>query len=92
MTQKDLINTLAQRLQLSRAKVERLLEATTDVMSESLLSGKTIQLQNFGTFEVKNQKERQVVNPKTGERSVSPAKTKISFKQNVYLKEQLKDS
>lgn len=92
MTNKELINRLSDNDSLSKAENARLLEATTDLIVEALLEGKTVQIQNFGSFEVKERKERTIIHPKTGERQTVPAKKQIMFKQNTTLKETLKNA
>ena len=87
MTTKDLITAIAADTGMRKQDVERLLEATTDACVEQLLDGKSIQVQNFGTLEIKTKAERQFIHPTTGKRQVAPEKKQFSFKQNSVLKE-----
>lgn len=90
MTTKDLINDIAERSGIRKADVADLLGTMSDVVTENLLSGRSVMIQNFGSFEVKTRNERVSVHPKTGERKTIPAKQQISFKPNSTLKEELK--
>lgn len=89
MTTKELIHSIESATGMSREDVSLLLNTTTEVMVDELLSGHDILVQNFGTLEVKKKNERLCVHPKTGERTLIPAKMQISFKQNSSLKNQI---
>ncbi len=52
--------------------------------------GESVQLSNFGTFEVKKRLERIVVNPSTQQRMLVPPKLVLSFKPVTAIKENLK--
>ena len=90
MTTKELISRIASRTSLPRKEVEQLMQAAGNTMMTALQEGRNVQLQNFGTLEVKDRQPRQIVNPKTGEKSRTKAKRIISFRPNRQLKTQLK--
>ena len=54
------------------------------------MAGKAIQLQGLGTLEIKERKERVIVHPRTGERTVSPGKNQLVFRPVDNLKDELK--
>ena len=89
MTTKELISAIAQETGMRRNDVAKLMAATTRAATEELLQGKSIQIQNFGLIEVKKKNERLCVHPRTGERTIVPAKMQISFRQNPVLKESI---
>ena len=60
-------------------------------VAKELLAGKSVQLQNFGTMEIKRKNAREVVHPQTKERTVVPEKMQLTFKPNQSTKEQLKN-
>ncbi len=92
MTTKELIASLAAETRLSKAEVTNLLEATTDIMIQSLLENKVVHIQNFGDWEVKKKNQRLSVHPRTGNRTLIPPKLQVTFKQNVALKEEVKNA
>ena len=92
MTQKELINEIANRLNMTKVQTEQLLNATSDTIVQSLIDGKSVMIQNFGTFEVKQNNERVSVHPKTGVRTLTPPKLQVNFKANPNLKEELKNA
>ncbi len=91
MTTKELIATLAAETGISKDQVEQLLGATITSITDGLLEGKTIHVQNFGDWEVKKRNERLSVHPRTGVRTLTPPKLQVNFKQNAVLKDQLKN-
>ena len=75
---------------MSKKDAEQLLATTTAIMRENLMDGKAIQLQGLGTLEVKERKERTIVHPRTGERTIAPSKNQLVFKATANVKEELK--
>ena len=90
MLTKDLIGLIAGASGLSKKDTEHLLTTTTAVVRENLMAGKTVQLQGLGALEIKERKERTIVHPRTGERTVSPSKNQLVFRPVDNLKEELK--
>lgn len=90
MTTKELIAQIAVETGMTKRHTEELLTATTEVITESLQAGKSVQLQNFGTLEAKQRAARKITNPKTGEASISQAKRVVSFRPNERLKDMLR--
>lgn len=90
MLTKDLIGLIAGASGLSKKDTEHLLTTTTAVVRENLMAGKAVQLQGLGALEIKERKERTIVHPRTGERSVAPSKNQLVFRPVDNLKEELK--
>lgn len=90
MLTKDLIALIASSSGLSKKDTEQLLTTTTAVVRENLMAGKTIQLQGLGALEIKERKERTIVHPRTGERTIAPSKNQLVFRPVDNLKEELK--
>ena len=91
MTTKELIANVAKRAGLTRSQVADLLDATEDVIVQNLLDGRSVLMQNFGTLEVKQKKERISVHPRTGERKMVPPKQQVAFKPNQTLKDEIRN-
>lgn len=91
MNNKELINAISTKSDLSRQEVERLLDVVVKVCSEELIDSKTIALQGFGNFEVRKREERLSVHPATQARTLIPPKLVVSFKQSNILKDKLKE-
>lgn len=89
MTTQQIIERISRQIPLSKEQVSKLLKSTTEVLTENLLNGKSIHIQNFGDLQVRKKNERVNVNPKTGIRTLTPPKLQLSFKQNSKLKDTL---
>ena len=90
MLTKEFIGLIISGSGLSKKDAEQLLATTTAIMRENLMDGKAIQLQGLGTLEVKERKERTIVHPRTGERTIAPSKNQLVFKATANIKEELK--
>jgi DNA-binding protein HU-beta len=62
------------------------LEAVLSVITEALATGEKVTLVGFGTFEARDRKERQGVNPSTGESMTIPAARVVGFRVGNELK------
>jgi len=59
-------------------------------MSDCFQEGDSVQMANFGNFEVKKKLERVMVNPTTGQRMLVPPKLVLAFKPNPTWKDKIK--
>lgn len=91
MTTKELISDIAATSSMTKTEVKQLVDATTCLIAQTLLQGTSVHIQDFGDFCLKEKKERITVHPKTGERTISPQKKQIAFKQTSALKTKLKN-
>jgi nucleoid DNA-binding protein len=62
----ELIEAVASRTELSKAKADEVLNAVLDVIEATVSSGQKVILPGFGTFAVSDRKERTGRNPLTG--------------------------
>ena len=92
MKTKDLIQHISASTSMTKTHTEELLNATVAVLQKELLAGKSVQLQNFGVLEMKKKNAREIVHPKTKERSIVPEKMQLNFKPTNTIKEQLKNA
>jgi nucleoid DNA-binding protein len=89
MTKQQLIERVAVKTQLPKAQVEVVVDSVIEVIAETLKSNERIDLRGFGSFVVKDRKERQGRNPRTGETITIPAKRDAAFKPGKELTEKL---
>jgi len=87
---KEFISELASRLNKSQQDTTQLLDVLVSDMVKELEEGKTINIQEFGAFEVKKKAERISVNPTTQQRMLVPPKLVLAFKPHNKLKEKFK--
>jgi DNA-binding protein HU-beta len=91
MNHKELIATLASKMNAPKALVEKLLDTTVTTCTELLVDEKTIGFKGFGNLEVRKKEERLSVHPATQIRTLIPPKLVVIFKQSTILKDKLKD-
>jgi nucleoid DNA-binding protein len=90
MLTKDLIGMIAEASGLSKKKTEQLLSTTNAIIRENLMAGKSVQLQGLGVLELKERKERTIIHPRTGEKTIVPSKNQLVFRPVDAIKEELK--
>ena len=90
MLTKEFIGLIADTADLSKKEVEYLLSNTNALVRENLMAGRAIQLQGLGALEIKERKERVIVHPRTGERTVAPSKNQLVFRPMTNMKDELK--
>ena len=89
MNKTELIAEVALKAGLSKKDAEKALNATIDVITETLADGGKIQLVGFGGFEVKSREARMGRNPKTKEPIEIPATKLPVFKAGKALKDKI---
>jgi len=89
MTKQQLIEKVASRTELTKADVEAAVDSVLEVIAEALRSNERVDIRGFGSFVVKERKERQGRNPRTGETITIPAKRDAGFKPGKELTEKL---
>lgn len=90
MNNKEYISTLAGQAGYTQADTQKMVRTVIEAMELYFEDGESVQLSNFGTFEVKKRLERVVVNPSTQQRMLVPPKLILSFKPVSAIKEDLK--
>jgi len=87
VTKADLINSIAEKSELSKADAEKALKAFTDAVTDALKAGEKVSLVGFGTFSVGERAARQGQNPQTGAKINIPAAKVPKFKAGKALKD-----
>lgn len=87
MTKAELIAQVAEKSELSKKDAEKAIAAVVSSVTDALVAGDKVQLVGFGTFEVRDRKEKESKNPKTGEKIIVPAKKAPAFKPGKALKD-----
>lgn len=87
MTKADLMDAVYERMGLSRWEAAAAVDAVLEVLKEALQEGERIHIVNFGTFRVRQKRERIGRNPKTGEALVIAPRTVLTFNPSRILHE-----
>ena len=65
MTKTELISSVAQKADLTKKDAETAVNAILSSITDALVGGEKVSIVGFGTFEVRDRKEKQVINPQT---------------------------
>lgn len=90
MNKAQLVESIAERSQLTKSQAESAVNALVDSVTQALKNGEAVTLVGFGTFEARNRAGRTGRNPKTGEDIAIPAAIVPAFKPGKALKDALK--
>jgi integration host factor beta subunit len=90
MTKSELITRVAQRLPYMPLKdAEIIVDTVFESMVDALAQGDGIEIRGFGSLKVKDRREREGRNPRTGESVHIPAKRSPFFKIGKELHERI---
>jgi len=90
MTKRDLVVRIATETDLTQNQVAVVVQKTLDYISDELAAAKTIELRNFGVFEVKVRRERKGRNPnKPQDEVIIPERAVVKFRPGKELKERV---
>ena len=78
---------MSQKAALSKQATDKLLQATVQIITDTLKQGGDIKIQHFGSLEAREHQARVITNPRNGKKTEVPAKQVWTFKANSRLKE-----
>ena len=88
MTKRDLVVKISKETGMIQSDVAEIVQKTLDSIAEDLIAGNTIELRNFGVFEIKIRKSRKGRNPnKPTNEVVIPERAVVKFRAGKELKE-----
>lgn len=89
LTRADLAEAINRKMGLSRAESLDLVEAILSQMCEAMARGENVKLSGFGTFVLRDKKQRVGRNPKTGvEVPITPRRV-MTFRASQLLKKRI---
>jgi DNA-binding protein HU-beta len=86
MNKSQLINAVAESVNLSKVDVKRVVDELFLQMEKKLDEGDKVVLSGFGVFSTANTAERQGRNPRTGETVRIAARRSVRFHSNMDIK------
>jgi integration host factor subunit alpha len=90
-TRSTLSEAVYRNVGLSRNESAMLVDSVFNEISKSLINGNDVKISSFGTFIVRNKKERIGRNPKTGEEVPITARQVVTFRSSNVLKSEVSD-
>jgi integration host factor subunit beta len=89
MTKSELIDAIAGRGELTKARAELVVNCVFDAMTEALQRGEGIEIRGFGSFSIRAYREYQGRNPRTGEAVHVKPKRLAFFKVGKELRDRV---
>lgn len=90
MTKRDLVVKIARETGFIQNDVAEVVQKTLDYIAQDLIEGHTIELRNFGVFEIKVRKSRKGRNPNKPEVTVAiPERVVVKFRAGKELRERI---
>ncbi|MBR1605314.1 MAG: integration host factor subunit alpha [Alphaproteobacteria bacterium] len=89
VTRADVAETIYEEIGLSRKDSNDILDMILDEITQELVRGNEVKLSSFGTFSLRDKKERTGRNPKTGVDAVITPRRVISFKPSQMMRKEI---
>ena len=89
MTKADLIESIYEKVGLSKKESSQIVELVFEIMRTSLEKGEKVKISGFGNFNLRDKKVRRGRNPQTGEEIEISARSVLTFKASPVLKKAL---
>lgn len=89
MTKADLIESIYERVGLTKKDISNIVEDVFDRIRENILDGDNVKISGFGNFEMKKRAKRTGRNPKTGKETEIPPRNVLVFKASKLFKDEL---
>ena len=86
MKKTEMMDALANETGFTKADVQKVFEATFELIKSELAKGEKVSIAGFGTFNVSKRNARTGRNPQTGETVKIPARNAVTFKAGTELK------
>ena len=86
MTKTELVSVVAEKTGLTKKDSDAFVNAFVASVTDALVAGDKVSIVGFGTFEVRDRKEKQVINPQTKKMMTAPASKAPAFKAGQTLK------
>ncbi len=87
MTKRDLVIKISEETGLVQQEVMRIVQRTLDIIAETVATGKSVELRNFGVFSIKMRRARIGRNPNDPDKDVKiPPRAVVKFKPGKELR------
>ena len=78
MVKSELVDSLAERSNITLAKAEEIVDLFFDAVSDNLSGGRRVEIRGFGAFSVRDYPSYEGRNPRTGQR-ITVARKRLPF-------------
>lgn len=92
MTKADIIESLYEKLGISKRECAEIVDKFFELIKESLKNSEKVMISGFGTFVPRQKKARKGRNPKTSETIIIAPRRVLTFKLSQVFKKKLNSS
>ncbi len=92
LTKADIVESIAERTEMDRADIKKLVDGTFEEIRKSLESGENVRISGFGNFLLRDKSVRPGRNPKTGKEVDISARRVVSFKSGQKLRARVENT
>ena len=92
LTKRDIIKSIYLQIGLSKKIIDLFLEDIIKILTNNIKENKKVKISNFGTFLVRNKKNRIGRNPKTREEKKISERNVLLFKPSKELKKYINNN
>ncbi|MCX8048934.1 MAG: integration host factor subunit alpha [Methylohalobius sp.] len=89
LTKADIVEKLYADIGLNRKDAKELVDTFFEEIKQALAQGKPVRLSGFGSFELRDKRERPGRNPKTGQEIPVTARRVVTFRAGQKLKDRI---
>ncbi len=89
MNKGELVDKVAEKADVTKKQADAVLTAAIESIKEAVSDGEKVTLVGFGSFELRERKEREGRNPKTGETMTIPASKVPAFSAGKLFKDKV---
>ncbi|HJX30377.1 MAG: integration host factor subunit alpha [Thermodesulfobacteriota bacterium] len=91
MTKADIIESIYEKVGLSKEESSRIVELVLETLKDTLENGEKVKISGFGNFVVRTKRSRRGRNPQTGDEIQITARKVLTFKSSPILKRALNE-
>ena len=91
MTKADIIESIYEKVGLSKEESSRIVELVLETLKDTLEKGEKVKISGFGNFVVRAKRSRRGRNPQTGDEIQITARKVLTFKSSPILKRALNE-
>lgn len=89
VTRKELAASIADKLDISVRNASEIVDTVWSTLKDTLVSGESIKLVQFGTLSVRDKSPRKGRNPKTGESMTITKRQMVTFRSSRQLRDRV---
>ncbi|MCJ7811763.1 HU family DNA-binding protein [bacterium] len=86
MTKADIVDIIAKGTGLTKGETAAVIDGFLATVSYALQNGERVEIRGFGTYRLRERKEKHVPNPRTGKMMIIPHRIVPDFKPSQQLK------